>query len=111
MGIAAQIQEFGTGSPEPMQTTVGKGWKLGVNANELFGMRIGKRLKQDGIDHRENSSGGSDPEHQTEHCRRRKAWVLAHHTECKLKILPQRVHRQPSHDKGTLESFWMFPAT
>src|SRR5439155_23835189 len=73
-------------------------------------MRVWEGMEEDGIDHREYSSGGSNAEHQTENCRSRKTRILAHHADCKQGILPERFHRTPSSGKGTFETWCMFPA-
>jgi hypothetical protein len=92
MRVPAQIQEFRPGSPESVQTSIRKCGKFRVRADELFGMRVGQRLKEYGIDYREYSSGGSDPQHQAQHRRSGKAQILAHHADRKLEVLPQRSH-------------------
>src|ERR1700686_4319933 len=111
MRIPAQIQKFRSGSPESVQTAVGKRRKLGVNADKLLGMRVRQRLKEYGVHHREYPGRGSDPEHQAQHRRSGKTKILAHHPECELKVLPQRFHWTPPPGKDTFETCYMFPVT
>src|SRR6267143_1441898 len=111
MGIPAKIQKFRPGSPEATQSAVREGWKFRVDSNELFGVRVPQRLQEHGIHDRENSSGGSNSEHQAQHCRGRETEVLAHHSNGKLDVLPQRFHRIPPPGKGTFEDSWMFLVT
>src|SRR5258708_6810199 len=111
MGIPAKIQKFRPGSPEAAQSTVREGWKFRVDSNELFGVRVRQRLQEHGIHDGENSSGGSNSEHQAQHCRGRETEVLAHHSNGKLDVLPQRFHRIPPPGKGTFEDSWMFLVT
>src|SRR5690348_12570203 len=111
MCIAAQLQEFRSGSPKPVQAAIWKRRKLGVHAYELFGMRVWERVEEDGIDHREYPCRCANSEHQAEHGRNCKTRILVHHADCKLEVLPERFHGPPSSGKGTFETSCMFPAT
>jgi len=64
MCIPVQIQEFRSGSPKSVQAAVWKRRKLGVHADELLGMRVRKRMEEDGINYSEYPGGGSNPKHQ-----------------------------------------------
>src|SRR5438309_1216525 len=111
MRIPAQIQKFRSGSPESVQTAVGKRRKLGVNADKLRGMRVRQWLKEYGVHHREYSGRGPDPEHQAQHRRSGKTQILAHHPDRELEVLPQRFHWIPPPSNDTCETWLMFPVT
>jgi hypothetical protein len=93
MRVPPQVQGFRAGSPEAVKPAVRKCRKLGVDSNELFGMRVGKWLEEHGVHHRENPGGGPDSQHQAQHRRSREAQILAHHSNGKLDVLPKRFHR------------------
>src|SRR5437773_2584535 len=69
MRVPTKVQEFWSGSPETAQTSVRKRRKFRANADQLPGMRVRQRLKENGIDHGEYAGGGSDPKHQAKHRR------------------------------------------
>ena len=104
MGIPAQIEKFRPGRPEAVQSAIREGWKFGVDSNQLFRVCVRQRLQEYGIHDRENPGRGSNSEHQAQHRRGREAEVLAHHSNGKLDILPERFHRIPPHGKGTWHS-------
>src|SRR6266446_5905292 len=111
MGVPAKIEEFRPGSPEAVESAVREGWKFRVDSNELFGVRIRQRLQEHGIHDRENPGRGSNSEHQAQHRRGREAEVLAHHSNGKLDVLPERFHRIPPPEKGTFADCGMFLVT
>src|SRR5882672_1073385 len=93
MGIPAKIEKFRPGSPEAVESAIRESWKFGVDSNELFRVRVRQRLQEHGIHDRENSCGCSNSEHQAQHRGGRETEVLAHHSNGKLDVLPQRFHR------------------
>src|SRR5882672_10821475 len=111
MGIPSKIQKFRPGSPEAVQSAIRERGKVRVDSNELLGVRVRQRLQEYGIHDRENPGRGSNPEHQAQHRRGREAEVLAHHSNGKLDVLPERFHRLPPPGKGTFAAHWMFLVT
>src|SRR5882762_755916 len=104
------LHRFRSGSPESMQAPVGESGKFRVDADELFGMHVRQRLKENGVDHRKDSGGGSDAEHQAQHRCRGKTKILAHHAERKLNVLPQRFHWTLPPSKRAVETLGVFLA-
>src|ERR1700682_961634 len=111
MSIATQVEEFRPGSPEAVKAPIRKRWKFRVDSNELFGVRVRQGLQEHGIHDGENPSGGANAEHQAQDCRSREAEVLTHHSNGKLDVLPERFHRIPPPEKGTLAVCGMFLVT
>src|ERR1700751_2474381 len=108
MRIPAQVEEFRSGSPETMQPSVRNRVEFRVHADKLLGMRVRKRLQENGIDHGEYAGGGSDPQHQAKHRRRGKTQILAHHADRERKVLPQSFHEIPPRGKDTFETCYLF---
>src|SRR5579859_480656 len=103
MCVTSQIDKFRPRSPKSVQPAIRKRWKLGIDTNKLLRVRVGQRLKQHGVYHREDPRGGANPQHQAEHRRRRESQILPHHSQCELDVLPQCSHGDPPLEVCTLE--------
>src|SRR5437764_4318866 len=90
VGLAAEKSQVGEGmlrsAPiEIVRVTdraAGKGGRLLADINEPFGMRIGQRAEQDGIDHAEDGNVRADTESESEDRERREARLFRDHSEC-----------------------------
>src|SRR5713101_9038409 len=111
MGIPAKIQKFRPGRPEAVESAIRESWKFRVDSNELLGVRVRQRLQEHGIHDRENPGSGANSKHQAQHRCGRESEVLAHHSNGKLDVLPERFHWIPPSGKGTFESCRMFLVT
>src|SRR6266404_1900227 len=111
MGIPAKIQKFRPGRPEAVESAIRESWKFRVDSNELLGVRVRQRLKEHSIHDRENPGSGSNAKHQAQHRCDRESEVLAHHSNGKLDVLPERFHWIPPPGKGTSADSWMFLVT
>ena len=100
VGLAAEKDQVGEGmlgsAPiEIVQVTdraAGKGGRLLADINEPFGMRIGQRAEQDGIDHAEDGNVRADTESESEDRERREARLFRDHSECVANVGQQGLH-------------------
>src|SRR6267378_7245639 len=111
MGIPAKIEKFRPGSPEAVESAIRESWKFRVDSNELLGVRVRQRLQEHGIHDRENPGSGANSKHQAQHRCGRESEVLAHHSNGKLDVLPERFHWIPPSGKGTFAACGMFLVT
>ena len=69
---------------------------VGVDPNQPSGIGIGKRLDEDGVDHREHGGGGPEPESDREHDGRGKDRRAYQRANALADVEEQRVHGRAS---------------